>query len=242
METLRHVEDPQGGTSFTSFTFAELESQNHIHHVIWTVLWRPAGPVRTQKRSARQGYPVEIWITPRVEFPQPLWTSVPVSDHPFSLCLISCVPTCPWCLSSFHCASLRRVCLLYIQSLNSCRLQYIPRPVFSLGSRNPDLSSCPHMPSAAAPGPPWVSCAGLAPVRQCLSCTGEPKTAQCSRCGLTSAKQVKDHPPGPAGCNSTSPGCSLPSRARCWLMLNLSTRTQRSFSAKLLPDQSFPIL
>lgn len=126
-----------------------------------------------------------------MEFPQTLWVPVPVSDHPFSLCLIwiSCVPTCSWCISSFQCASLRRVCLLYPLPLNSCRLQYIPWPVFSLGLTYPALSACPCMISTPAPGPSWLSCGGLTPVCQRLSCTAEPKNAQCSRCGLMSTKQ-----------------------------------------------------
>lgn len=144
-----------------------------------------------KKGSARQGCPAEILITPRMEFPPLLWVPVPVSDHPFSLCLtrIFCVPTWPWCLSSFHCASMRRVCLLYTPPLNRCILQYITWPIFSLGLTNPTLSACSHMSSVPVPGPSWLSCAGLAPGCQCLSCTVDPQTAQCSRCGLTNSKQ-----------------------------------------------------
>lgn len=138
-------------------------------------------------------YPVKLQVSPTVEIPQPLWAtssnslwkfSFPNSKWEFPALQLASVP------SSCHRAPPKTIwlCLPYTLPADSNQGS-LPSAFLSPALSSPAFAASPRTPCAPALTSTVARCWAWSSTSASLLYWGVPNRAQCSRCGLTSAKE-----------------------------------------------------
>lgn len=138
-------------------------------------------------------------------------------------------PPSPLSRHDWEVSGFRQHCQVFLH------IDKIPLILFISRLNNLTLWASPHMADAMVPSSSSQHCAGFAPS---LCCTGEPSTGSSTPDMISTAWNRGYHLDLLAMLFVTQPRRLLAfnaARPYCWLMFNLmSTKTSRSFSAKLL--------